>query len=104
MTSRSKDRSKSIGALFLSKKTKPRSPDMTGELNILKDTMQEIINSHREQDGDVFKANMAVWFYNKNGKRYMTFELSPLYRNSGQRSEKDVTAEEFFDQIAEEQE
>jgi hypothetical protein len=45
-----------------------------------------------------------VWFYNKNGKRYMTFELSPLYRHSGQRSEKDVTAEEFFDQIAEEQE
>jgi len=47
---------------------------------------------------------MAVWFYNKNGKRYMAFELSPLYRHSGQRSEKDMTLEEFFDQIAEEQE
>ena len=77
---------------------------MVGELNILKDTMQEITNTHREQDGDVFKANMAVWFYNKHGKKYMTFELSPLYRHSGQRSEKDMTLEEFFDQIAEEQE
>jgi hypothetical protein len=103
MSSHSKDRSKSIGTLFVSKKTKPRSPGI-GELNILKDTMQEIINTHQEQDGDVFKANMAVWFYNKRGKRYMTFELSPLYRHSGQRSEKDMTPEEFFDQIAEEQE
>jgi hypothetical protein len=49
---------------------------MTGQLNILKDTMRAIINTHQEQDGDVFKANMAVWFYNKHGKRYLTFELS----------------------------
>ena len=104
MSFRSKTRAKSIGTLFLSKKTKPKSPDMTGQLNILKDTMQEIMNTHQEQDGDVFKANMAVWFYNKHGKRYITFELSPLYRHSEQQSEKDVTLEEFFDQIAEEQE
>jgi len=77
---------------------------MTGELRIVKDTIQKIINTHQEQDGDVFKANMAVWFYNERGKSYMTFELSPLYRRGSQRSEKDVTVEEFFDQIAEEQE
>ena len=71
---------------------------------MLKETIQEIINTHREQDGDVYRANMAVWFYDKGGKNYMTFELSPLYRRSGRRSEKDMTVEEFFDQIAEEQE
>jgi hypothetical protein len=47
---------------------------------------------------------MAVWFYDKGGKKYMTFELSPLYRRGLQRSERDMTVEEFFDQIVEEQE
>ena len=77
---------------------------MTGDLSILKATIQEIINTHRQQDGDVYKANMAVWVYNKGGKQYMTFELSPLYRHGSQRSQKDMTVEEFFDQIADEQE
>jgi hypothetical protein len=104
MKSQSKVRSKSVGVLFTSTNTKPRSPNMTGELSIVKETIQEIINTHREQDGDVYKANMAVWFYDKGGKKYMTFELSPLYRHGSQRSEKDMTVEEFFDQIVEEQE
>jgi hypothetical protein len=34
----------------------------------------------------------------------MTLELSPRYRPGIQRSAKETTVEEFFDQIAEEQE
>jgi hypothetical protein len=54
-----KTRSKSLGALFPSKRTKPRSPDMTGKLNILKETLKEIIKTHQEEDGEVFEVNMA---------------------------------------------
>ena len=103
MKSHSKVRSKSLGSLFPSKKFKPRSPDMTGKLRILKETLREIINTHRKEDL-VFEVNIAGWFNDDRGQKYITVELSPLYRHSGQRSEKDITVEEFFDQIAEEQE
>jgi hypothetical protein len=103
MKSHTKTRSKSLGALFSSKKTKPRSPDMTGKLSLLKDTLREIINTHQEEDGEVFEANMAGWFNSSGGKTYMTLELSPRYRPAVQRSEKDMTLEEFFDKITESQ-
>jgi hypothetical protein len=104
MRSHTKVRSKSLGTLSPSKKTKPRSPDMTGTLILLKKTLREIINTHREEDGDAFEANVAVWLYNSGGERYMTLELSPRYRSGVQRSEKDMTVEEFFNEIADEQE
>jgi hypothetical protein len=104
MKSHAKTRSKSLGSLFPSKKTKPRSPDMTGKLSILKDTLREIINTHQEEDGDGFEVNMAGKFNNASGKMYMTLELSPCFRPAGQRSEKDITLEEFFSEITEEQE
>jgi hypothetical protein len=104
MKSHTKTRSKSLGTLFPSKKTKPRSPDMTGKLNILKDTLKEIINRHQEEDGEAFEVNMAGWFNNSGGKMYMTLELSPRFRSSVQRSEKDMTLEEFFSEVTEGQE
>jgi hypothetical protein len=103
MSSHTKARSKSLGNLFPSKKTKPKSPDMTGKLTLLKDTLREIFNTHREEDGDVFEVNMAGWFNNSGGKMYMTLELSPPYRPAVRRSEKDMTLEEFFNEITEEQ-
>jgi hypothetical protein len=104
MKSHTKTRLKSLGALFPSKKTKPRSPDMTGKMNILKATLKEIIKTHQEGDGEVFEVNMAAWFNNSDGKFYMTLELSPRFRPAVQRSEKEITLEEFFDKITEEQE
>jgi hypothetical protein len=104
MRSHAKVQLKSLGTLFPSEKTKPRSPDMTGKIKSLKKTLREIIDTHREEDGDVFEANLAVWLYNSDGGRYMTLELSPRFRSGAQRSAKESTVEEFFDQIAEEQE
>ena len=104
MKSRSTIRSKSLGALFPSKKTKPRSQDMTGKLRILKGTLREIINTHREEDDDVFEVNIAGWFNNDNGQRYITVELSPPYRPTVQPSENDMTVEEFCNEIIDEQE
>jgi hypothetical protein len=103
MSSHTKTRLKSLGNLFPSKKTKPRSPDMTGKLKILRDTLEEIINTHQDEDVDVFEANIAGWFNILDGKTYMTLELSPHYRRSVQRSKKHMTVEEFFNQIADEQ-
>jgi hypothetical protein len=73
-------------------------------LKIVNDTLREIINTHQEEDGEVFEVNMAGWFNNSSGKMYMTLELSPRYRPAVQRSEKDITLEEFFDEVTEEQE
>ena len=104
MRSHAKVQLKSLGTLSPSEKTKPRSPDMTGKLKILKKTLREIINTHREEDGDVFEANVAVWLYNSDGERYMTLELSPRYRSGVQRSAKETTVEDFFNEIADERE
>jgi hypothetical protein len=77
---------------------------MTGKVNIQKHTIKEIMKTHEEEDGDAYKANIAVWFYeNDEGKKYLAFELSPFYRPRARSSEKDMTADEFFDDIAEEQ-
>ena len=70
MKTYSKVRSKSVCVLFPSSNTKPKAPNITGELIVLRETIQEIINTHREKDGDVYRANMAVWFYDKGGKNY----------------------------------
>ena len=75
---------------------------MTGKLKILKKTLREIINTHREEDGDAFEANVAVWLYNSDGGRYMTLELSPRFRSRGQRTAKETTVEDFFNEIADE--
>jgi hypothetical protein len=104
MRSYAKGQLKSLGTLFPSEKTKPRSPDMTGTIKILKKTLGEIVNTHREEDGDIFEANLAVWLYNSDGERYMTLELSPRYRPGVQRSAKETTVEYFFNEIADEQE
>jgi hypothetical protein len=76
---------------------------MTGKLKILKDTLEEIINTQQEEDGDVFEANLAGWFNKSDGKTYMTLELSPRYRPAVQLSKKHMTVEEFFDETADEQ-
>jgi hypothetical protein len=104
MRSHAKVQLKSLGTLSPSEKTKPRSPDMTGKLKILKKTLREIINTHREGDGDAFEANVAVWLYNSDGERYMTLELSPRYRSGVQRSAKETTVEDFFNEMREERE
>ena len=104
MRSHAKVHLRSLGTLSPSEKTKPRSPDMTGKIKILKKTLKEIIDTHREEEGDVFEANLAVWLYNSDGERYMTLELSPRYRPGVQRSAKERTVEEFFDETSEEQE
>jgi hypothetical protein len=103
MSSRLKVSSKSLGTLYQSKKTKPRSPDITGKLRILEDTLKEIINNHREEDGEVYEANIAGWFNNDHGQRCITVELSPLYRPRVQSSENDMKLEEFYDEISGEQ-
>ena len=77
---------------------------MTGKLKILKETLREIINTHLEEDSDVFEANVAVWLYNSDGERYMTLELSPRYHPGVQRSAKETTVEDFFNEIADERE
>ena len=104
MRSHAKVQLKSLGTLSPSEKTKPRSPDMTGKIKILKKTLREIIDTHWEEDGDVFEANLAVWLYNSNGERYMTLELSPRYRAGVQRLAKETTVEDFFNEVAEQQE
>jgi hypothetical protein len=69
---------------------------MTGKLRILKATLREIV--------DVFEVNIAGWVYNDRGQKYITVELSPPYRPTVQSSQNDMTVEEFFNEILEEQE
>ena len=104
MKSNPKLHSKSLGGLFPLEKTKPKSPDMTGKLRILTDTLLEIINTHRDEDGDIFEANIAGWVNDDRGQSYITVELSPPYRPMIQASKKHMTVQGFVNEIIDKRE
>ena len=71
--------SKSVGTLFPSTKTKPKSPDMTGKIKIQRKLLEELIEQIQINGADHVICNIASWAYVEGNKRYMGVELSPFY-------------------------
>jgi hypothetical protein len=70
----------SIGALRKNRKTKPRSPDLTGTLKFQRHTFEHIAKAFSETDEDEATCNLAGWAnHDRNGEQYLTVEISPLY-------------------------
>jgi hypothetical protein len=75
---------KSIGALFLNKKTKERSPDLTGQINLQREMVEQIANGLVDPSRDEVACNIAAWSnVDKTGKRYLTVEISPKFGIDG---------------------
>ena len=90
--------SKSVGTLFPSTKTKPKSPDMTGKMKIQRKLLEELIEQIRINGADHVICNIASWAYIEGNKRYMGVELSPFYppRKQAEPNPPPTTLDHFF--------
>lgn len=71
---------KSLGALRKAKKTKPRSPDLTGQITLLRHTFEAICREFKSSKQDKVVCNIAAWRNtDKNGKPSLNVELSARY-------------------------
>ena len=73
-----KNRMKSLGALRIQQKTKPRSPEMTGTIRIQRHTLETIIEQ-MDDDAEVV-ASLAAWKHRDGDECYLSVELSPKYQ------------------------
>jgi hypothetical protein len=70
---------RSLGALRKATKTKPRSPDLTGQIKLQRHTIQTIARQIEGTESDEIIANLAGWGNSDHSGQYLTVELSPKY-------------------------
>ena len=71
---------KSLGALRQAKKTKAKSPDLLGQLNLQRHTAVALLKEFSEEHIDEVVCNIAGWKnYDHSGVAYLTVELSPRF-------------------------
>jgi hypothetical protein len=70
---------RSLGKLRITKKTKPRSPDLTGQLQLQRHTAAVLAKQFDDtEDGEII-CNIAGWSNQDYRGPYLTVELSPRY-------------------------
>lgn len=71
----------SIGTLRKAKmKTKPRSPDLIGELHLQRHTFEAIAENFKNTDQNEIVCPIAAWGYSEEGELSLTVHLSPPYQ------------------------
>jgi hypothetical protein len=89
---------KSLGALRKAEKTKPRSPDLIGQLHIQRHTLREIVAQAKETDDEEVICNLAAWRNeDRQGATYLCVELSPWFRRRRQQSSKSDVFSDLFE-------
>ena len=70
----------SIGTLRKAKKkTKPRSPDLIGELQLQRHTFEAIAKTFQMTAQEEVTCNIAAWGYSDDRGRRLNVQLSPPY-------------------------
>ncbi len=82
MISRSNKSKHSLGTLRKAKKkTKPKSPDLIGELHLQRHTFEAIANKFQATGQDEIVCGIAGWGYCEEGEEpYIAVQLSPPYQ------------------------
>jgi hypothetical protein len=70
---------RSLGALRKANKTKPRSPDLTGQLKLQRHTAAAIVEQFNHDHVQEVVCNIAGWKNQDNNGSYLTVELSPRF-------------------------
>ena len=70
---------RSLGALRKADKTKPRSPDLTGQMKLQRHTAAAIVEQFSRDDIDEVVCNIAGWKNQDHNGSYLTVELSPRF-------------------------
>jgi hypothetical protein len=80
---------KSLGKLRKAKKTKERSPDMTGHITLY-DGVVAAIKTHMRDNGlDDAVCNLAAWVNRDANGQYLTVQLSPPYVQHNQQPQRE---------------
>ena len=70
---------RSLGALRKANKTKPKSPDLTGQMRLQRHTAAAIVKQFSEGNADEVVCNIAGWRNQDHNGSYLTVELSPRF-------------------------
>ena len=71
---------RSLGSLRKATKTKPRSPDLTGQMKLQRHTAAAILEQFSHDSIEEVVCNIAGWRnQDHNGGLYLTVELSPRF-------------------------
>jgi hypothetical protein len=79
MESYEKPKLRSLGKLRKTPKTKERSPDLTGKLEMQRHTFEALAAQFANQDGDTLVCNIAAWINRDGLGEYLTTEISPRF-------------------------
>lgn len=74
------NRTLSLGTLRINKKTKDKSPDVTGTISIKRELLLELHKQLTQSDDDEVVADLAGWSYDDANGRYMRVQLSKTQR------------------------
>jgi hypothetical protein len=69
----------SLGALRKANKTKPKSPDLTGQMKLQRHTAAAIVKQFHHDDIEEVVCNIAGWKNQDYNGPYLTVELSPCF-------------------------
>jgi hypothetical protein len=70
---------RSLGALRKANKTKPKSPDLTGQMRLQRHTAEALVKQFSEDGGAEVVRNIAGWRNQDHSGSYLTVELSPRF-------------------------
>ena len=70
---------RSLGALRKANKTKPKSPDLTGQMKLQRHTAAAIIEQFGHDHVEEVVCNIAGWKNQDYNGPYLTVELSPRF-------------------------
>jgi hypothetical protein len=88
---------RSLGELRKAKKTKLRSPDVTGKLRLQRHTLQAVTRDFKEGGGEEVVCNIAGWKNHDQHGSYLTVEISPRFVPNEQRTSKPSIFDDMFD-------
>src|SRR5580704_10458916 len=69
----------SLGALRKNNKTKPKSPDLTGQMKLQRHTAAAIVECFSHDGIEEVICNIAGWKNQDHNGSYLTVELSPRF-------------------------
>ena len=70
---------RSLGTLRKANKTKPKSPDLTGQMKLQRHTAAAIVDQFSHDDIEEVVCNIAGWKNQDYKGSYLTVELSPRF-------------------------
>ena len=81
---------RSLGALRKATKTKPRSPDLTGQFKLQRHTAAALVEQFSHDDIEEVVCNIAGWKNQDYNGSYLTVELSPRFVARAQVERDDI--------------